>query len=141
MASRRSLFRREATILHNRSQLEEFEDKGEEYLEMFSGFGPGLAELLAEVELVRPHIVYDDYANVDLGGRSVELVPPGPGAHQRRPGRLASEERILFRRPRRGAVLPDFPGRGRGCREVARCARPDASAQAPTWEQVPLRAS
>lgn len=89
-------FRSEATILYNRAQLDELEQKGEEYIEMFSGFGPGLADLLGDVELVRPHIVYDDAADLDLGGRRVELRYLGQ-AHTRG-DQIAwlPEEGILF---------------------------------------------
>lgn len=86
----------EATILYNRAQLEELDAKGEEYIEMFSGFGPHLAELLAEVELVRPHVVYDNVADLDLGGVSAELRYLGQ-AHTRGDQIVwLPEARILF---------------------------------------------
>lgn len=66
-------FAGEAVLLYNQAQLEELDEKGQEYIEMFSGFGPHLAELLAEVELVRPQVVYPDSAALDLGGVRVEL--------------------------------------------------------------------
>jgi glyoxylase-like metal-dependent hydrolase (beta-lactamase superfamily II) len=66
-------FRTEATILYNRAQVEELESKGETYIEMFSGFGAHLAELLDEVELVRPHVVYHDEVELRLGGLTAEL--------------------------------------------------------------------
>jgi glyoxylase-like metal-dependent hydrolase (beta-lactamase superfamily II) len=85
-----------ATMLYNRAQLDELDEKGQEYIEMFSGFGPHLAELLAEVELVRPQIVYEDVAEVDLGGRRVELRYFGQ-AHTRGDQVVwLPEERILF---------------------------------------------
>jgi glyoxylase-like metal-dependent hydrolase (beta-lactamase superfamily II) len=50
---------------------------------MFSGFGPGLAELLADVELVQPEITYaGERARIDLGGVAVELLYYG-AAHTR----------------------------------------------------------
>lgn len=66
-------FRPAATILYNRAQLKELRAKGREYIDMFSGFGPHLAELLAEVELVEPHVVYEDAVDLDLGSLGAEL--------------------------------------------------------------------
>jgi len=62
-----------ATYICNRAQAEELAAKGREYVEMFSGFGPALEELLRDVELVAPQVVYGDEASVDLGGIVVEL--------------------------------------------------------------------
>jgi glyoxylase-like metal-dependent hydrolase (beta-lactamase superfamily II) len=69
-----------ATILYNRSQAEELAESGAEFIEMFSGFGPEIAELLEPVELVPPHETYEGTRTVDLGGRTVELRDVG-GAH------------------------------------------------------------
>ncbi|MBV9413804.1 MAG: MBL fold metallo-hydrolase, partial [Solirubrobacterales bacterium] len=41
----------DAVYVCNAPQAEEMAAKGQEYIEMFSGFGAGLAELLADVEL------------------------------------------------------------------------------------------
>ena len=67
------VFRDEATIVYNRAQLEEFHDKGDGYLQMFRTFGPTVAAALEGVELVEPHVVYDGEADIDLGGRTVQL--------------------------------------------------------------------
>ncbi len=73
----------EATYVCNTAQAEEMAAKGPEYIEMFSGFGPGLAELLADVELVTPDITYDgERARLDLGGVVVQLISIGQ-AHTR----------------------------------------------------------
>ena len=73
----------DATYVCNTAQAEEMAAKGPEYIEMFSGFGPGLAELLADVELVAPDVTYDGpRARIDLGGVVVELVNIGQ-AHTR----------------------------------------------------------
>jgi glyoxylase-like metal-dependent hydrolase (beta-lactamase superfamily II) len=72
-----------ATYVCNAAQAEELAAKGREYVEMFSGFGPGLAELLADVELVGPDVTYaGGRAALDLGGLRVELIEIGP-AHTR----------------------------------------------------------
>jgi glyoxylase-like metal-dependent hydrolase (beta-lactamase superfamily II) len=76
------VFRREATIVYNASQLEELEAKFDEFVEMFSGFAPEIAEILAPVELARPHILYRGQADIDLGGKVVQLREVGP-AHTR----------------------------------------------------------
>jgi glyoxylase-like metal-dependent hydrolase (beta-lactamase superfamily II) len=90
-------FQRDATYVANSAQAQELADKGAEYVEMFSGFGPALAELLADVELVAPEITYaGEEARLDLGGTAVELLYYGP-AHTRGDQLvLLREERILF---------------------------------------------
>lgn len=73
----------EATYVCNGAQARELADKGAEYIEMFSGFGPGLAELLAGVELVAPDITFSGpSAEIDLGGIVAQLLDVGP-AHTR----------------------------------------------------------
>jgi glyoxylase-like metal-dependent hydrolase (beta-lactamase superfamily II) len=90
-------FQRDATYVANSAQAQELADKGTEYVEMFSGFGPVLAELLADVELVAPEITYaGEEARLDLGGTAVELLYYGP-AHTRGDQLVfLPEERILF---------------------------------------------
>ena len=76
-------FARAATYVANVAQAQELEDKGREYVEMFSSFGPGLAELLDGVELVAPDVTFDGAsARLDLGGITAELHEIGP-AHTR----------------------------------------------------------
>jgi glyoxylase-like metal-dependent hydrolase (beta-lactamase superfamily II) len=85
-----------AALLYNRAQLDELDEKGREYIEMFSGFGEHLAELLSDVELVRPQIVYPSEAELDLGGIRVELRAVGP-AHTRGDQIVwLPDERVLF---------------------------------------------
>jgi glyoxylase-like metal-dependent hydrolase (beta-lactamase superfamily II) len=73
----------DATYICNAGQTEEMAAKGPEYIEMFSGFGPGLAELLAEVTLVTPDVSFSGpRADIDLGGVVAELHVIGP-AHTR----------------------------------------------------------
>jgi glyoxylase-like metal-dependent hydrolase (beta-lactamase superfamily II) len=64
---------RDATIVYNREQHEEFRDKAALYVDMFRGFGPEVAGELEGVELVEPHVVYDGAADIDLGGKVVQL--------------------------------------------------------------------
>jgi glyoxylase-like metal-dependent hydrolase (beta-lactamase superfamily II) len=90
-------FKPEATYVANSAQAEELADKGQEYVEMFSGFGPALAELLMDLELVEPEIAYSgEEARLDLGGVTVELLYYG-SAHTRGDQLIfLPEQRILF---------------------------------------------
>lgn len=89
-------FHGDATIVYNRIQREELEEKFSPFVELFSSFGPEIAELLADVELVRPHVVYADAAELDLGGVTVRLSHRGP-AHTRGDQLvLLPAERVLF---------------------------------------------
>jgi len=90
------VFRSEATILYNRAQLEELREKGAPYLELFRGFGPDVARALEDVELVEPHVVYDGGADVDLGGRRVELRSWGLAHTRGDQVAFLPDERILF---------------------------------------------
>ena len=69
----------DATLLYNRAQQEELRQKGASYLGMFRGMGDAIAEQLEGVKFVEPHIVYDERADVDLGGRVVQLRAWGRG--------------------------------------------------------------
>lgn len=86
-----------ATIVYNRVQREELEEKFSPFVELFSNFGPEIAELLADVRLVRPHVVYGgNEAELDLGGVTVQLSYHGP-AHTRGDQLvLLPTERVLF---------------------------------------------
>jgi glyoxylase-like metal-dependent hydrolase (beta-lactamase superfamily II) len=90
-------FAGEATIVYNRVQREELTEKFAPFVELFSSFGPEVAELLQGVELVHPQIVYGgDAAELDLGGVTVRLSYHGP-AHTRGDQLvLLPNERILF---------------------------------------------
>jgi glyoxylase-like metal-dependent hydrolase (beta-lactamase superfamily II) len=103
----------EATIVYNRGQLEEFRAKAAPYLEMFRGFGPTVAEQLEGVELVEPHVVYDGEADLELGGREVQLRTWGL-AHTRADQIVfVPDERVLFTgdlvESRCFAIFPYFP--------------------------------
>jgi glyoxylase-like metal-dependent hydrolase (beta-lactamase superfamily II) len=89
-------FERDVTYVMNAAQADELGDKGQEYVEMFSTFGPGLAELLDGVELIPPDLVYEGRLWVDLGGKVVELLEVGP-AHTRGDQLIhLPGERVLF---------------------------------------------
>jgi glyoxylase-like metal-dependent hydrolase (beta-lactamase superfamily II) len=67
-------FKGAARIFYNRAQRDELKTKGEGYLGMFKGFGPGVAGALEGTELVYPDDVYEGpRVELDLGARKVEL--------------------------------------------------------------------
>ena len=85
-----------ATIVYNRGQHEEFREKAAVYLEQFRGFGGEIEKQLEGVEFVDPHVVYDGAADLDLGGKIVQLRSRGP-AHSRGDQTVfLPDERVLF---------------------------------------------
>jgi glyoxylase-like metal-dependent hydrolase (beta-lactamase superfamily II) len=86
-----------ATYVCNASQAREMASKGAEYIEMFSGFGPGLAELLADVELVTPDVVFEGpRCELDLGGVVAQLITIGPAHTQGDMVVFLPESGVLF---------------------------------------------
>jgi glyoxylase-like metal-dependent hydrolase (beta-lactamase superfamily II) len=85
-----------ATIIYNREQRDEFREKGRPYLDMFRGLGGTVAEQLEGVEFADPHVVYDGAADLDLGGKVVQLRSRGT-AHTRGDQTVyLPDERVLF---------------------------------------------
>jgi glyoxylase-like metal-dependent hydrolase (beta-lactamase superfamily II) len=72
----------DATIVYNRTQHEELREKAGGYLQTFRGLGDAVAQQLEGVEFVDPHVVYDSGADLDLGGKLVQLRTWGR-AHSR----------------------------------------------------------
>jgi glyoxylase-like metal-dependent hydrolase (beta-lactamase superfamily II) len=91
------VFRDESHVVYNRSQLDELREKGPGYIELFKTFGPSVAQALEGVELVEPHETYEgDETELDLGGRTVQLLYRGV-AHTRGDQVVwLPDERILF---------------------------------------------
>ena len=85
-----------ATIVYNREQRDELRRKGAGYLEMFRGFGEGVAQQLEEVELVEPDVVYDGSAEVTLGDATAELRTWGLAHTSGDQVVLLREQRVLF---------------------------------------------
>jgi glyoxylase-like metal-dependent hydrolase (beta-lactamase superfamily II) len=85
-----------ATIVYNRDQLGELQEKGQSYVEMFKTFGPGVAAELEGVELVEPQVVYDGEADVDLGRKAVQLRTWGLAHTRGDQVVFLPDERILF---------------------------------------------
>ena len=88
-------FRGAATIIYNRAQRDELRRKGGAYLGMFSGLGPAIAAELSGVEFAEPDVVYDERAELDLGGRQVLLRSVGP-AHTAGDQIVLVDDRVLF---------------------------------------------
>lgn len=86
----------DATLLYNRAQHEEFREKGHAYLQMFRGLGDAVARELEGVEFVFPHIVYDGAADLDLGGKLVQLRAWGPAHTRGDQVVFLPAERVLF---------------------------------------------
>ncbi len=86
----------DATIIYNRTQHDEFRQKAQGYLQQFQGLSSAVAKELEGVELTDPHITYDGGADLDLGGKIVELRTWGR-AHSRGDQTIfLPEERLLF---------------------------------------------
>ena len=85
-----------ATLIYNRTQRDELHQKGQGYLAQFRSLGGAVAEQLEGVEFVEPHVVYDGEADLDLGGRVVQLRAQG-AAHSRGDQTIwLPAERVLF---------------------------------------------
>ena len=87
---------RDATIVYNRAQYEEFRDKAQAYLHLFRGLGSGVAQQLEDVALVPPHVVYDGAADLDLGGKLVQLRTWGLAHTRGDQVVFLPAERVLF---------------------------------------------
>lgn len=87
---------RDATILYNRAQHEEFRKKAQGYLDQFRGYGPVVSEQLDGVEFVDPQIVYDNGADLDLGGKLVQLRSWGAAHSRGDQVAFLPIERVLF---------------------------------------------
>ena len=86
----------DAAIIYNRLQHEEFREKAAGFLEMFGRMGDLAARELDGVELVEPHVVYDEAADIDLGGKLVQLRNRGPAHTRGDQSIFLPKERILF---------------------------------------------
>ena len=125
-----------STIVYNRTQLDELHEKAYPYADLFRSFGETVAAELEGFEMVEPDIVYDGEADIDLGGRIVQLRTYG-GTHTKGDsvGLPAGGADPLHRRPRREQGLRDLPvlpagRRRRERRPVDRGARDDGAARA-----------
>jgi glyoxylase-like metal-dependent hydrolase (beta-lactamase superfamily II) len=86
----------DATIVYNRAQHEEFREKANGYLQTFRGLGDAVAQQLEGVAFVDPHVVYDGGADLDLGGKVVQLRTWGRAHSRGDQVVLVPSERVLF---------------------------------------------
>jgi glyoxylase-like metal-dependent hydrolase (beta-lactamase superfamily II) len=86
----------DATIIYNRAQHEELRDKGQGYLATFRDLGDAVAEQLEGVEFVSPDVVYDGGADIDLGGKIVQLRTWGPAHSRGDQAVILPAERVVF---------------------------------------------
>jgi glyoxylase-like metal-dependent hydrolase (beta-lactamase superfamily II) len=102
-----------STIVYNRGQLDELHEKGYSYAELFRTFGDTVAGELEGFEVVEPDIVYDGEADIDLGGRIVQLRTYGRTHTKGDAWVFLPEERILFTgdlvENKGFAIFPYFP--------------------------------
>lgn len=89
-------FRDAATIVYNREQHDEFREKAGPYLDLFRGLGSEIEQQLEGVEFVDPHVVYDGAAELDLGGKVVQLRSWGPAHSRGDQAVFLPAERVLF---------------------------------------------
>src|SRR5579862_9581537 len=86
-------------LIRNAVQQQEMDAHGKELLATFSGRNAQWKELLADVNLRTPDVIYNDEAKVDLGGASVRLLWFG-GAHTK-------GDELIFVEPDRTLVSGD----------------------------------
>ena len=102
-----------STIVYNRSQLDELHEKAYPYADLFRTFGETVAAELEGFEMVEPDIVYDGEADIDLGGRIVQLRTYGETHTKGDSWVFLPEERILFTgdlvENKGFAIFPYFP--------------------------------
>jgi glyoxylase-like metal-dependent hydrolase (beta-lactamase superfamily II) len=66
-----------------RAQKEELETKGKDYIKLFSGFSPQIADLLQPVKLAAPDIAFEHQLELDLGGGMLVRLLHFERAHTR----------------------------------------------------------
>jgi glyoxylase-like metal-dependent hydrolase (beta-lactamase superfamily II) len=107
------VFEPEATIVYNRAQADELRAKGRAYVDMFKSWGDTIANELAGIEFIEPHVAYDAEADLDLGGRTVQLRTWGLAHTKGDQVVFLPEERILFTgdlvETRLFPIFPYFP--------------------------------
>lgn len=109
------VFRSEATIVYNQAQRDELQEKGARYIDLFRQTQtPAAAAALDGTEIVMPHFTYDGpRAELDLGGRKVELRTWGTAHTRGDQVVFLPQERILFAgdliEERMFPIFPWFP--------------------------------
>ncbi len=108
-------FRPDATIIYNRTQRDELQEKGERYVGLFRKTQtPAAAAALDGTRIVMPHFTYDGpSAELDLGGRKVELHAWGTAHTRGDQAVFLPQKRVLFAgdliEERMFPIFPWFP--------------------------------
>jgi glyoxylase-like metal-dependent hydrolase (beta-lactamase superfamily II) len=89
-------FAGQATLIANRAQRDELAEKGQRYVELFSGFSAEIAAAFEGVELVDPDVAFADLVELDLGGRIARLEHLGDGHTRGDQIVFLPAERVLF---------------------------------------------
>ncbi len=109
------VFRPDATIIYNRAQRDELQEKGERYVALFRARqSRAAAEALDGTRIVMPHFVYEGpSAEIDLGGRTVQLHNWGLAHTRGDQVVVLPQERIMFAgdliEERMFPIFPWFP--------------------------------
>jgi glyoxylase-like metal-dependent hydrolase (beta-lactamase superfamily II) len=85
-----------ATIVYPKAQKDELIEKRLDFIKMFNGFSPAIADLLKPVKLVMPDVVFSDAAELDLGDFTVQLLHWGPAHTRGDEFVFLPKQRILF---------------------------------------------
>ncbi len=109
------VFQPDATIIYNRAQRDELQEKGARYIDLFRKTQtPAAAAALDGTRIVMPHFTYDGpSAELDLGGRKVELRTWGTAHTRGDQVVFLPQERVLFAgdliEERMFPIFPWFP--------------------------------
>ncbi len=109
------VFRPDATIVYNRAQRDELQEKGARYIDLFRKTQtPAAAAALDGTKIVMPHFAYDGpSAELDLGGRKVEFHAWGTAHTRGDQVVFLPQERVLFAgdliEERMFPIFPWFP--------------------------------
>jgi len=109
------VFRPDATIVYNRAQRDELQEKGARYIDLFRKTQtPAAAAALDGTKIVMPHFTYDGpSAELDLGGRKVEFHTWGTAHTRGDQVVFLPQERVLFAgdliEERMFPIFPWFP--------------------------------
>lgn len=84
------------TIIYSMAQKTELMAKGTDYISMFKGFSPEIAELLKPVRIIMPNVTFAEEAEVNLGDVSARLLHWGPAHTLGDEFVFLPEKRVLF---------------------------------------------
>jgi glyoxylase-like metal-dependent hydrolase (beta-lactamase superfamily II) len=95
-ASGDSAFPADTILIRPAVQQEEMEARGNEFLEMFRGRSPQMKELLQDVKLRKPDVLFDREVRLDLGGVTARLMWLGAGHTRGDELTLVEPDSVLF---------------------------------------------